>query len=98
VATRQDAKLWGKTKKIFGNILQSVDVVDSLQVAGWKIALRGGLILDLLTETSVVGGLTAEAIRILGRESSIDLGDYRTIAFTTPCRSSPFLIGTNFRT
>jgi uncharacterized protein len=42
-ATRQDAKLWGKTKKIFGNILQSVDVVDSLQVAGLKIALRGGL-------------------------------------------------------
>jgi uncharacterized protein len=42
-ATRQDAKLWDKTKKIFGNILQSVNVVDSLQVAGLKIALRGGL-------------------------------------------------------
>jgi uncharacterized protein len=42
-ATRQDAKLWDKTKKIFGNILQSIDKVDSLQVAGLKIALRGGL-------------------------------------------------------
>jgi uncharacterized protein len=42
-ATRQDAELWDKTKKIFGNILQSIDKVDSLQVAGLKIALRGGL-------------------------------------------------------
>jgi uncharacterized protein len=42
-ATRQDEKLWGKTKQIFGNIFQSVEKVDSLQVAGLKIALRSGL-------------------------------------------------------
>jgi uncharacterized protein len=44
-ATRQDTRVWDKTKRIFENILKSspVEVVDSLQIAGLKMTLRSGL-------------------------------------------------------
>ncbi|NJM68343.1 MAG: ATP-binding protein [Acaryochloris sp. RU_4_1] len=42
--TRQHQSLWNRTKSVFANILQTVtDRVDSLQIAGIKAVLRGGL-------------------------------------------------------